>query len=84
VHGGLTYSEACQGVICHKAAEGEPDNVWWFGFDCSHLDDLTPAMAQFASERSWLNSASDVYRDQPYVRAQTEKLAKQLWEANAS
>src|SRR5688572_7588915 len=41
-HGGLTYSEHCQPStdealgICHVPAPGEPDHVWWFGFDCAH------------------------------------------------
>ncbi len=37
VHGGLTYSDSCQGRVCHIPEPGEPDNVWWFGFDCSRL-----------------------------------------------
>lgn len=84
VHGGLTYANACQGDICHVPAPGEPDNVWWFGFDCAHLWDLAPglvaherlipALAQHAD----FHVREDVYRDLPYVRAQVEKLAEQL------
>lgn len=33
VHGGLTYSDRCHDDICHVPAPGEPDDVWWFGFD---------------------------------------------------
>jgi hypothetical protein len=46
-HGGITFSGLCQEGceeqgVCHKPAEGEPDHVWWFGFDCAHCDDLSP------------------------------------------
>lgn len=47
VHGGLTYAGECHGEICHVAAPGEPDNVWWLGFDCSHAWDLVPAFARY-------------------------------------
>ena len=45
VHGGLTYAAACRGEICHKAAPGEPDNVWWFGFDTGHAGDYSPSVS---------------------------------------
>lgn len=77
VHGGLTYSEKCQGDICHEAKSGEPGDVWWFGFDCSHSGDLTPSMLKYGGYRG------DVYRDQAYVTAQTKRLAEQLKEAAA-
>src|SRR6266496_32796 len=31
VHGGLTYSGACAGHICHIPKPGETDDVWWLG-----------------------------------------------------
>jgi hypothetical protein len=47
VHGGLTFANACspgkeEHGICHKPDPGEPEHVWWFGFDCGHCDDLIP------------------------------------------
>lgn len=42
VHGGLTYAGTRVGDVCHVPAEGEPDDVWWFGFDCSHCGDYRP------------------------------------------
>src|SRR4051812_44340660 len=42
VHGGLTFADFCQQTtnearhVCHVPAPGEPDHVWWFGFDCAH------------------------------------------------
>jgi hypothetical protein len=75
VHGGLTYADSCSGEpgegICHKAAEGEPDDVWWFGFDCAHLHDLSPAYGG-------LEGCDEVYRDVAYVRAEVTDLARQL------
>ena len=38
VHGGLTFAGPWFGV----------DQYWWFGFDCSHFNDLTPFLASLA------------------------------------
>jgi len=77
VHGGLTYSDSCQGPICHAPRPGEPDNVWWFGFDCAHLGDGTPFMiGKFGSDLG--RYYADQYRDIGYVRREVERLAKQL------
>ena len=72
VHGGLTYANACQGSVCHVAAPGEPDDVWWLGFDCSHCWDVSPGHNQFGSYQG------SSYRDVAYVRAECERLAQQL------
>lgn len=71
VHGGLTYAAGCNDKICHEPKPGEPDNVWWFGFDCAHCDDLSPYMARFRIHGA-------VYRDINYVRRETKDLAEQL------
>lgn len=42
VHGGLTYANACSLHICHEPEPGEPDDVWWLGFDTIHLGDDAP------------------------------------------
>jgi hypothetical protein len=73
VHGGVTYTDACQGSICHVPKPGEPDDVWWIGFDCAHLYDLTPGSLRF--DRAL---PDEVYRDVAYVRRETEHLAEQL------
>lgn len=46
VHGGLTYGARCQenGLICHTARSGRPDDVYWLGFDCSQAFDIMPAI----------------------------------------
>lgn len=63
-HGGLTYSAACKGDICHLADEG--DHVWWFGFDCGHLSDHAPASPERVSGR---------YCTIDYVKDQVTSLA---------
>lgn len=80
-HGGLTYSEACSGHICHVPEPGEPDNVWWFGFDCAHSGDLVPSMHKVHQLTNWhhpLLRASEEYRDVVYAEAATILLAAQL------
>jgi hypothetical protein len=76
VHGGLTYADACAGHVCHVPAPGEPDNVWWFGFDCAHAGDLVPGLLT-AGNAGW-RTAYEVYRDVAFVRAEVEQLALQL------
>lgn len=76
VHGGLTYSDFCQGDICHVPKAGEPDNVKWFGFDCAHAGDGLPAMRQhLPKERGYFSQG---YKDEAYVRREVRRLAEQL------
>lgn len=72
-HGGLTYASACAGEICHVPKPGEPDDVWWFGFDCAHSGDLVPAHC--CRRTAFIG---EVYRDLAYVYAETTLLAAQL------
>lgn len=81
VHGGLTFSRGCmhgddesQGV-CHKPAPGEPDDVWWLGFDTAHCWDVDPERSARWPE---LQPGDAEYRDMAYVAAQVAALAKQL------
>lgn len=64
-----------QSSICHIPSLGEPDDVWWFGFDCAHSGDFWPRRAEWASP-SYVKD--DVYRDVAYVTAQCASLAQQL------
>jgi hypothetical protein len=81
-HGGLTFSGLCMdgespGRICHVPAAGEPDNVWWLGFDCAHAWDRMPAIEANDIKRgreSFLD-ADDIYRDEGYVRGRVAELA---------
>jgi hypothetical protein len=78
VHGGLTFAGACRPGgdesvgICHRPEPGEPDHVWWLGFDCAHLFDLAPGMTRYMSV------PDTVYRDLAYVEEQVTGLAAQL------
>lgn len=83
VHGGLTYSDKCQGKICHVPAPGEPDDVWWLGFDCGHGGDYMPQADQ-SMKAIGLEGVTifegGTYRDLAYVKAEITHLAAQLAE----
>ena len=83
VHGGLTYASKCAGHICHVPLPGEPDNVWWLGFDCVHSDDLVPGMLHYQvhDEQYPLLLHDGQYRDMTYVRREVTDLARQIHEA---
>lgn len=59
--------------ICHLPEPGEPDNAWWFGFDCAHSGDLSPGY-DFSRRYSYENA----YRDAEYVANECRRLARQL------
>lgn len=75
-HGGLTYADACNDngdecdSVCHVAGPGEPDHVWWFGFDCARLGDVSPGN-EYSNSR-------DEYRTLAYVQGECVNLARQL------
>lgn len=78
VHGGLTYSDFCFEApdhtgVCHIPDAGEPERVWWLGFDCAHPGDLCPAIPE-----RWNPYSRDVYRDLAYVKSEIRELAGQL------
>ena len=62
VHGGWTYSEI-----------DEQAGVTVFGFDCNHLDDLSPGMAPWGV-------VDQTYRDIAYVTNELERAARQFKE----
>ncbi len=70
VHGGLTFSDKCTGNICHAPRDGGPDDIWWLGFDCNHAGDMAPGRRRMFPE--------ETYRTIDYVKAETERLARQL------
>lgn len=85
VHGGLTFSGRCSGLVCHKQAQGE-DDLWWFGFDCAHGMDIMPFDAIRVIDgpkRLWRTERhrflKEAYRNLSYVIDETEKLAEQLF-----
>jgi hypothetical protein len=65
---------------------GEPDDVWWLGFDCGHYTDISPglmALEMKYASGAGLYSFQDprTYKNSAYVRAEVEQLAAQLVEA---
>jgi len=78
VHGGLTYTGLCSGHICHVPEPGEPDDVYWLGFDCHHCNDLAPAFHMRGKEIGCHGDPTDEYRDLEYVEAECASLAAQL------
>ena len=79
VHGGQTFSGFCDDKapegfgICHRAFDGRPDRIWWFGFDCGHFMDLIPSMPQMGS-----GLPTGTYRTLEYVKTECTDLARQL------
>lgn len=84
VHGGLTFADSCHAHadgesrgICHLPSKGEPDHVWWLGFDCAHAGDYTPSSSQYPQDcfrQGW----DEQYRDVSYVKREIASLARQL------
>lgn len=78
VHGGLTFADRCADTtdesqhICHIPQEAMHAEVWWFGFDCSHYDDLSPSYNFGLSDQT--------YKSFDYVKREVEQLAQQLKE----
>lgn len=71
VHGGITYADFCSGHVCHTPKPGQPDNVWWFGFDCAHCWDLIPWMVAQKSQDTWPtldNMTGTVYVSSPELQ----------------
>jgi hypothetical protein len=60
--------------ICHVPAEGRPERVWWFGFDCAHHGDFSPGLASRLS----MGRTYETYKMLDYVRDNCAALARQL------
>ena len=78
VHGGVTYGKACDGNqelgVCHAPKSGEPDNVWWIGFDFMHFGDRAPW------RDDQFHDPEDYYWTEKAVMVQVESAARQLAE----
>lgn len=58
---------------------GEPEDLWWFGFDCAHSMDLAPKMeADLTVLLPRRKPDVGTYRALPYIKEQCTELAKQL------
>lgn len=93
VHGGITFGNFCQPItdegdearyICHIPGPGEPDKVWWLGFDCGHGFDVCPALdVHMPKALKALLHAPDwarepTYKSLDYVKGQIASLAEQI------
>lgn len=82
VHGGITYGNTCKDHICHVPKPGQPDNVFWLGFDCAHGGDVIPSMNELIPKGITCMTMRDpfggTYKDVPYVKREVNRLAKQL------
>ena len=81
VHGGLTYANHCSGQICHVPEPGEPDDVWWLGFDCAHSQDIRPGGLAWEAKHGLPGlsfGGYERYRDLHYVKRECARLAAQL------
>jgi hypothetical protein len=94
VHGTVTYGGKCSGDVCHVPEPGEPDDVYWIGFDFAHSGDARPSKRDW-DDHPWspdgrtqywgpnarycrADEVRGVYRDIAYVRAECEKVGQQL------
>lgn len=79
----MTFASSCrddapiESSVCHVPEPGKPGNVWWFGFDCAHYQDLAPGLAALMDHRPDYRSGL-AYRDVGYVAGEVWSLAKQL------
>jgi hypothetical protein len=90
VHGGLTYAGSCQEgpegqAICHVPAPGEPEPLWWLGFDCHHAWDIAPGMEARERQQGYppIHIPGCSYKTVAYVKAECARLAGQAAEAAA-
>lgn len=87
VHGGLTFANSCQEgppeqSICHVPTPGEPEHLWWLGFDCSHAWDCSPYnVIQSRRGYPFTIHADEVYRTLEYVKGECVRLAYQVHSA---
>ena len=84
-HGGITFTDKCNPAetaehgICHIPGVGEPDHVWWFGFDAAHSGDFVPGMeSKIRSLGVPRYQHHDTYRDLAYMTSHVTALAAQL------
>jgi len=69
IHGGLTFSEA----------DEDDKDTWWFGFDCSHMGDLSPKLLMVLVEKDrYRFDRTEQYRTWDYVENEVRELVRQL------
>lgn len=82
VHGGLTFAGPCQEGqeeqgICHVPQPGQPDKVWWLGFDAAHAWDICPSSRARLGGLYYSHPYYE-YRTLEYMQAENADLALQL------
>ena len=83
-HGGVNFSGKCRPTddpaqgVCHLPAEGETDDVWWFGFDCAHSGDIIPGPDTVFGGEDMRFTVGDTYKSIKYVKSEIADLAGQL------
>lgn len=82
-HGDLTYSGLCGGHICHVPEPGQPEDVWWLGFDTAHFTDVSPGLLAMEKRLAWPPKPvtpywTYTYKNLAYVKQEVETLANQL------
>jgi hypothetical protein len=80
LHRELSYSHECQGdpngkTVCHVAADGEPETLWWLGFNCAGAFDLSPQFLAPPISLSPRRREHMTYMPLAYVQAQCAVLA---------
>lgn len=85
VHGGLTFSDSCQEDeqeqgVCHIPQPGQPDKVWWLGFDCAHSQDIRPTYLRRYGKMFSSSVFEETYKTLEYVQNECANLAQQLKE----
>jgi len=66
-HGGITFAQP-----------GEPEAVWWLGFDAAHASDYVPGIMAKLNNSELLPVT---YKDLRYMRSEVERLADQVRDA---
>lgn len=84
-HGGVNFFGLCaendkEYGVCHVPAPGEPEHLFWIGFDCAHAWDYTPGMMSRLNFSASLTKHMQ-YRTLDYVKAVCTEMAKQVKEA---
>ena len=80
----LTYAAPCshgaiESSICHVPEPGEPDNVWWLGFDFAHCDDASPQDHCYARDRGYpFDPVIGTYKTLEYVKQVCKELAADI------
>lgn len=79
VHWGITFSDFIT-ALAYEINE-EDKELWGFGFDCTHCDDISITTSQEVAQAPLFEVT---YKTLEYVKNQCEKMAKQLFDLDKS